>query len=469
MNNIKIKLKIFFLILTAASVPMWGENISVSQLDTSGMFISSTIDCYVRITDSDGQPVELADPESSIKMGQLEDKKTVPLTVLGIEKNSESSEGVTFLLLIDNSGSMYEPAEGDPETERITAALRAASAFFSSLDPEKDRGGIAVFNRDFRLLSEPGENFNSSAGLLSTINKPEKEESFTELYYTVAKAAGELGKRAGRKAIILLSDGENYPYFSNTGKEHPVLGSRNYLPEQASEALSENEVTLYAVNFSREKDIPLAGLAVSSGGRVFDASDESELTGVYENIRKSITGEYRIKVRVPVSLSKTPSIEAVLDEEHRDSMTYSTALIFGSGHVESVKPAVILLIAGFAAWAALFFIRLEKEAVHAELTQLMAGKGRGKALEKTILLSSPNTVIGGSGSADYTITGIPEIKDSHATIVRDEKTESFTLVSSQEVRVNNRPVRKKVLNPGDVINIEGATMVFDAPEKTEDK
>ena len=458
-------LKTAFIMLIASS-PAWGENISISQLDTSRLFISSTVDCYVRITDKGGKPLEIKNPGSSISLTQTDESGSKPLKVLETGKNSESSDGITFMLLLDNSGSMYEKTDKDPETERISAAVRAARTFFSRLDQDRDSGGVAVFNRDFSLLAQPGMNLGSINDIFETIEKPTREESYTELYYTIIKAAGEMGKTAGRKAIILLSDGENYPYFKVSGKQHPELGDKSYLPGQAAEALSENEVTLYAVNFSKEKDIPLAEIAVTSGGRVFDASNEEELTGVYENIRKSINEEFRIRVRVPVTFSKAPSVDVNLNNTADDSMSYSPALIFGTGSLSSPLPALILIITGVIILAVLLFLKLEKEAHQAELTQLLSGRGRGRALEKTMLISSQNTVIGGSASADYTITGIPSIRESHATIVRDEKTDSYTLVSSNEVRVNNRAVKKRVLKPGDVINIEGATMVFDAPEKT---
>ncbi len=137
--------------------------------------------------------------------------------------------------------------------------------------------------------------------IFTAIEKPSKSESYTELYYTVLKAAEEMGKFTGRKAVILLSDGENFPYYEKSGKPHPLLGTEIFKPDQAEKALSDNEVTLYAVNFSREKDIPLSEIAVASGGKVFDASNEAELTGVYNSIKKGIEEEYRISVKVPVS------------------------------------------------------------------------------------------------------------------------------------------------------------------------
>ena len=101
---------VFVLIIFPAST--WGENISISQLDTSKLFISSSIDCYVRLTEENGNPLEIINPESDLSMFHIEEDKNIYLPVLDIKKNKDSSEGITFLLLLDNSGSMYDPVRG---------------------------------------------------------------------------------------------------------------------------------------------------------------------------------------------------------------------------------------------------------------------------------------------------------------------------------------------------------------------
>jgi len=81
-----------------------------------------------------------------------------------------------------------------------------------------------------------------------------------------------------------------------------------------------------------------------------------------------------------------------------------------------------------------------------------------------ITLNSDETVIGASQDADFTMAGSPGVEAEHATIVHDENAATFVLVSKRPVRVNNRKVRKRRLTPGDIIQIEGSTIIFDAPE-----
>jgi hypothetical protein len=48
-----------------------------------------------------------------------------------------------------------------------------------------------------------------------------------------------------------------------------------------------------------------------------------------------------------------------------------------------------------------------------------------------------------------------------ATVVYDETRNTYTVQSDEEIRVNNRPVKKKKLEPGDVLTIGESTVVFD--------
>jgi len=77
-------------------------------------------------------------------------------------------------------------------------------------------------------------------------------------------------------------------------------------------------------------------------------------------------------------------------------------------------------------------------------------------------LGSAKTVIGGSRQADLTIAGAPGVREQHATVLYDPKTRSYTIVG--EVTVNNRPVKTRRLEAGDVIDVGGATIVFDDGE-----
>jgi Ca-activated chloride channel family protein len=82
-------------------------------------------------------------------------------------------------------------------------------------------------------------------------------------------------------------------------------------------------------------------------------------------------------------------------------------------------------------------------------------------MTRVLPLGSAKTVIGGSSKADLTIVGAPQVKEEHATILFDPKDKSYTVVGSGDITVNNQPVKTRKLQPGDVIDVGGATIVFD--------
>jgi Ca-activated chloride channel family protein len=53
------------------------------------------------------------------------------------------------------------------------------------------------------------------------------------------------------------------------------------------------------------------------------------------------------------------------------------------------------------------------------------------------------------------------VKEQHATILFDPKDKSYTVVGSGDIMVNNQPVKTRKLEPGDVIDVGGAVIVFD--------
>lgn len=126
MNKIKniIYILIFSIFLTA---PIAGENLSISQMDTSDLFLKSKIDCYVRITEGSGNQLDIKNFDSVISVLQKDEKET-ELKITDIKRNRDNDEGITFMLIIDNSGSMYEKAAGS-ENSRIHEAVKAAGSF----------------------------------------------------------------------------------------------------------------------------------------------------------------------------------------------------------------------------------------------------------------------------------------------------------------------------------------------------
>lgn len=453
----KSKIILVFLFFTLAA-SLTAQDIHQTQIDTGALFSLSRISCYVSAeglsgSEADHPPFE-AFHETSRGM--------VPVRVISVRRHGDTDEGMTFFLLLDNSGSMYLPLGVEGEGTRMDHAVRGIQAFLSGLDNPADSVGFASFNTLYTPLAEPSGDMRVTGEALTGVRQPDESMAFTEIYYSLIEAAGAIGRFKGRKAIVILSDGENYPYSADTGEPHPEFGNRIFTPAEALSALMEEEITLYVINFAPEKDEPLGKIAQDSGGMVFDARDEKELTGVYRAIKESIEKEYKVTLAAPLTFIDNPKVEIRLNNAS-SVKTYVPRFLFGKPGSHPFWIYLLFLAAALLIWALLMLLKLEKPARQAELTLLTAGAGN--APKRTVFIQSDRTVIGGAPQADFTVAGIPSIRDSHATIIQDPRSGDYTLVSNATVMVNNKPATNRKLTPGDVINVEGATIIFDAPSR----
>jgi len=457
----KLLLSPILLVLLILPGELWSQNVTITQIDSSRLLPFSQIDCYLGISDDNGEVIENIDsPLISMKHETSEGMDSVK--IIDIQRNDSSEGDITFLLVLDNSGSMYESVDGGLTGTRMDHAVRALGDFLNSIDNPNVKVGLAVFNTRYMLISKPDNDFNALKVSLNGISKPDKDEAYTELFYSITKASIDMSFYIGRKAIIFLSDGENYPYHTKSGKLHPEIEDQLFSPEDAMDQLKSENVTLYGINFSSNRDPFLSPISIESGGEIYNAFNDKELSGIYNTIKNRIAMEFKVTIQVPLNFLEMPEVIAEY-KENSDSINYYSPSLMGKQSENNLLIIIMIFLFSMGFWMLLLKIKFEKPAARAELSMLPYGNG--KALNQTVALNSGNTVIGGSLNADFTITDIPKLQESHATIVQDEKAGSYTIVSEEEIKVNNQFTKKRKLEPGDVINIEGATIVFDAPEK----
>jgi Ca-activated chloride channel family protein len=458
------------LILLAVSA--FGLNVSVAQIDASRLLLTQNVDAYVSVTDDTGQPVQGLAKEAFGVFESSDGKDFRQIDrIVGFTANSGSTEGITFMLLIDNSGSMYDTLDGrkttDPAQMRITHVKDAVRTFLSSMTNPRDRVGLVAFNTLYARESPPVSDRERIGGLLDSIRKPTSDEAYTELYAALNLAARDFAGIGGRKAIIVLSDGENYPFSQYSGKSHPVYGSKIYQYTEPIQACQEEGVTVYAIDFAEGKDRNIQSIAHETGGQVFDARNSRELAGVYEDIHRQVAAEYRLTY--PATTAPAEKKYVRVDVSGPGGTATATRFYFASTvfGLPMSSPSILLLIPFLLAAALLWLLtllKLERKPGPASLEVIQTQVGR--PLTKTIVLGSAKTVIGGGTNANLTIVGAPQVKEQHATILFDPKDKSYTVVGSGgDLTVNNQPVKSRKLEPGDVLDVGGATIVFDETEK----
>ena len=132
------------LILALAGGAADALTVSLAQIDTSGLLLRQTVNAYVSVTDDAGEPVTDL-PQGTFGLSESADGEhytTVPLQ--RFEAKAGSSEGITFLLMIDNSGSMYDTPNAtptkDPAKMKITRAKEAMPRVPGEHDESQGQG-----------------------------------------------------------------------------------------------------------------------------------------------------------------------------------------------------------------------------------------------------------------------------------------------------------------------------------------
>lgn len=437
------------------------DNVSISGIDTTNMIFNGTVSLYLNITDDAGEPLAgvLAEELSLSESTGSDEYSTVD--IVRFEEGINEDKGIRFLLLVDNSGSMYDRIDGS-ETEnydetRISTAVKALNTLIQSMQGSNDRAGLALFNTYYKELVPVGTNRNLVVESMQMIEKPGKDESFTELNAAVYSAAGDFATHRGRKIIIVLSDGENYPFLPVRNEDNPQFGSVLYSTEDMIRELKKNSTTLYGINFGTGRDPELEKAAIGTGGYLFEADSEEALADVYNTIRERILSEYYVEYKTDTTYSERKYVKAELDsaEGISEPVFYYSGNLFGK---PSDQFSRVFFAAIPVALLAVVLLALRKQSAPAEKAGLEVTDFSGAT--QMFDINSTKTVIGSSDSDDVTVVNSESDSQNNATIVFDDKKSAYTVVSDSDVLVNNNPVKTRVLEAGDVININGATIVF---------
>jgi hypothetical protein len=301
--------------------------------------------------------------------------------------------------------------------------------------------------------------------------KPAEEEAYTELYEVLYHSVVNLSTLKGRKVIIVLSDGVNFPREDN-----PFFPDR-YGMEGAIEAANREGVSIFTIGLSPKADNESLGrIARETGGAHFTTYSPEKISKLYALIRDQILNEYLLTY----AAGMRPADVKFVIVEHlprasidvlRSERRYFSETIFGYpqqklrfGMFMTLPGALILL------WL-LSMIKFEKKSEMPSL-DVYQGRGGGRRIQTLVISPGKKTVTIGAGKTeDLTITGDRKVA---STVVKIEKKKgAYTVVSSggadASVTVNNRTVKTKMLKSGDIIKVGDTTVVFDGGTVSREK
>jgi Ca-activated chloride channel family protein len=449
------------------------DTFRISQIDNSSLLINQRIKVYVSLTDEKGISIKDIGKES-FTLYELAHGSRLLREVLSLEEGVNIIQGVNFLLIIDNSGSMYWDATGkmknseNEEIWRITAAKRAVLALLREIKNPLDRVGLVSFNVRIDERVEPTDDKVLLERALIRIDRPTDEEAYTELYETLYHSVAHLALYRGRRVIIVLSDGVDFPMEAN-----PHFPERFGI-DGVIDLASREGISIFTIGLSRKADRgSLTRIARETGGAFFPIEKPEEIGKLYYLIRDQILGEYLLTYSagmIPAQKKLVLMEYSMEDPGEKDGgilraqRHYFSQTIFGVPQVSFQYLIFLSLAAAVLFLWLLWPLQFERKIGSANLS-VYRGTGKGRKVQTHLFSPQKKTVtVGASVGDDLTITGDGKVVQTAVKIER--KGDTYTIIGSGgQFTVNNRDVRTKVLRSGDLIKLGDTTIVFDAGVK----
>jgi len=461
----RLSISLFF-ILTLSTLS--AQQVSISQIDSSTLLANQLIHVYLSITDRQGQPISGLSQEEfklfeSIPNGQFQERP-----IIDFKSGVNINDGINYLFLLDNSGSMYENMAGRKtdliDRMRISYAKQAIADLISHIKNPADRLSLISFNIKTDTVIELTDDKATISKALIELKQPAPNEGYTELYEALYLAVEKMRHVRGRKVIILLSDGENFPY---QGKDPPQFKERKGLAA-ALELAQREGISIYTIGLlegAQNRD--LVRIATETGGNCYRTQDANQLAELYNQIRDRVLAEYRITYLAGMEPAERKNITVEFRKDHlnlKATRSYFSATLFGLPHTPFNPLIFVSLLFGLILFWLLSKTDFQRKSTASSLEVLKVA-GKKTTLPVVTLLEDKNAfTISSSPRADLTISGEPELLKNEITVKRvgDE----YTIVSDgEELRVNNQPVKSKKLRSGDLISIGGTTIVFNGEFK----
>ncbi|MFN2447723.1 MAG: VWA domain-containing protein [Vicinamibacterales bacterium] len=226
-----------------------------------GQFSSAVpqVEVYASVADAEGRPVQgLTRGDFTV----LEDDRPQAVTAFAAGEFPAS-----VALAIDRSVSMAGA--------RLTVARTAGRVFVASLRPD-DRAMLIGIGSDVELLAPLSANRESVLEALDHLDA----WGTTALYDAIVQSIDLLANGHGRRAIVLLSDGND---------RYSRASARDVL-----ERIRRSDVLVYPIALADRRSTLFAEMAALSGGRSFQLRDPRHLEATLSTIAEDLRSQYLI-------------------------------------------------------------------------------------------------------------------------------------------------------------------------------
>ncbi len=406
-----------------------GISVNINQFDLSEYPL---VNAYISILDEDNNPIKDALREDFTIYENEE-----PVALRGFDQVSTLKRGkeASIALVVDKSESM--------RGEKIQRA-KASLMEFIRLMEKGDRAVIITFSDKVT----PEGNLSEDKAMLNQKVQIIEVGGHTALYDAIYQGVAMVKGLAGRRAVIVLTDG-----IANRGR-YNIGDSIDYA--------TENYTSVYVIGLGKDvRGERLSRIARESGGEYFFSPTAQELPGFYETISQHLKNEYLISYRVPESGEYLRNVKVMVSYRGKAAVAERkyfspAATLFGAKR--ALPPWVFLApILAIAALLAFSLREVEKRYVRAHIRVV-----RGHSTRKEFLLEDELVTLGRDERNAIGLFRDPEIEQYHAEIHRedgrylllDKESGSGSWVNHQRISV------RMELKDGDIIGLGKARLLF---------
>ena len=251
----------------------------VTQVDLSA---APDVTIGVSVSDADSNPVTgLALRDFVV----TEDGRSV-----GVTSTGAGNAPISAALVIDRSGSMEEVG-------KMVGAQEAARAFIDQLRPT-DSAALIAFDTHVEQLQA----FTADTAALRKAVRQLEPNGSTALYDSIVAGVTALKGVAGRRALIVLTDGQDRV---STDDASPAS---TYTLEQAIEAARASGLAVQVIGLGARNtadsrvgidEVVLRQIADQTGGQYIYAPDAEDLMTLYRTLANTLQHEYQLSYVSP--------------------------------------------------------------------------------------------------------------------------------------------------------------------------
>jgi VWFA-related protein len=414
-------------LLFGLSPALAGEPASarITQFDLSAF---PMVKVYLSVLDADGRPWAGLSREN---VTLVENQWPAAISEMRMSGTAGSRESLSLAIVVDRSESMA----GD----KIEQAKASVERFLSLMEPG-DRASLIIFSDTVERVA-PLTGDSEQLKQATAVIRP---GGHTALFDAIAAGAASVQGVAGRKAVIVLTDG---------------MANRGALDiEQAIAAALADHASVYMIGLGKDvRTARLERIADATGGTYFFTPTADGLRQIYETISNRIRNEYVITYETEARAEYLRSVSLALASGLRADSAYfqPRSSLFGAAAVPP-RWAFAVPLLSLLGFTAVSLRKIERQYQTGHLS-LVRGKGTRKDIDigKTVTIGADTRSTMGLAE-DQGIAGqhAEVVNENGRYVITDKGAASGTFVNKERV------YGTKVLKDGDIIDVGNATIVF---------